>query len=243
MNIQELNEKYISLCNRFSVAIRVSTIDDSESPAQAISDDGGVSTIILNIEKIADTDYEMHLAYNVRKVLLPRLVLETERLILRRFRAEDAADCFGFMSVAEDSYMDCCKPFTEMDAEFYRRIELFGERETQYMIVLKEENRVIGTVNVFADDSRAVDTREIGYSISSAYQQKGYAFEALSALVNLLQNELKLDLIVAGVLEDNIKSMKLLEKLGFHKEGLRRKAAWHEGLNKPVDLVYYYRDK
>ena len=73
--------------------------------------------------------------------------------------------------------------------------------------------------------------------------KKGYAYEALSALINLLQNELKLDLIVAGVLEDNMKSMKLLDKLGFHKEGLRRKAIWHEGLDKPMDLVYYYRDR
>lgn len=243
MNIQEMNEKYISLCSRFSIPICISTIDDSEAPAQAISDNGAVSTITLNTEKIADIDYEMYLAYNIGKVLLPRLVLETERLILRRFRTEDTADCFGFMSVAEDCYMDCCKPFTEMDEEFYRRIELFGERENQYMIVLKEENKVIGTVNVCADDSRAVVTREIGYSISATYQRKGYAYEALSALINLLQNELKLDLIVAGVLEDNMKSMKLLDKLGFHKEGLRRKAIWHEGLDKPMDLVYYYRDR
>lgn len=83
MNIQEMNEKYISLCSRFSIPICISTIDDSEAPAQAISDNGAVSTITLNTKKIADTDYEMYLAYNIGKVLLPRLVLETERLILR----------------------------------------------------------------------------------------------------------------------------------------------------------------
>ena len=165
------------------------------------------------------------------------------RIILRRYQSEDAADCFDFMSNAEDCYMDCCKPFTEMNEEYAQRMELFRERETQYMIVLKEENKVIGTVNVFPDDSRAVDTREIGYSISSAYQRKGYAFEALSALIDLLQNELKFDLLVAGVLEENIASIRLLKKLGFDKEGMRRKAVWHEGLDKPVDLIYYYRDR
>ena len=243
MNIQKLNEKYTSLCSRFSVPVRISLIADPSAPTQTISNYGDVAVIALNTERIADADYEMYLAYNIGKVLLPRLVLETERLILRRFQSEDAADCFGFMSVAEDCYMDCCKPFTEMDEAFYQRTELFRERETQYMIVLKEENKVIGTVNVFADDSRAVDAREIGYSVSSAYQRKGYAYEALTALIDLLQNELKLELIVAGVLEENVASFRLLEKLGFKREGLRRKAVWHEGLDHPVDLIYYYRDR
>lgn len=243
MNVQEMNEKYISLCSRFSVSVRISTINDPAAPIQDISDDNGVAVITLNTEKIADADYEMYLVYNVGKVLLPRLVLETERLTLRRFQSEDAADCFGFMSNTEDCYMDCCKPFTEMDEEYAQRMELFRERETQYMIVLKEENKVIGTVNVFPDDSRAVDAREIGYSISSAYQRKGYAYEALTALINLLQDDLKLELILAGVLEENIASIRLLEKLGFDKEGMRRKAVWHEGLAKPVDLIYYYRDR
>lgn len=241
--MQEINDKYIGLCNRFHVAVRISTINDPNAPIQGISEYNGVAVITLNLEKIADTDYEMYLAYNIGKVLLPRLVLETERLTLRRYQSEDAADCFGFMSNAGDCYMDCCKPFTEMDEEYAQRMELFRERETQYMIVLKEENKVIGTVNVFPDDSRAVDAREIGYSISSAYQRKGYAYEALTALINLLQDDLKLELILAGVLEENIASIKLLEKLSFNREGLRRKAVWHEGLNKPVDLIYYYRDR
>ena len=243
MSIQELNEKYIRLCSSFSVPVRISLIADPSAPMQTICNDDGGSVITLNTERIVDADYEMYLVYNISKVLLPRLVLETERLTLRRFQPEDAADCFGFMSVAEDCYMDCSKPFTEMDEAFCQMTKLFQQRETQYMIVLKEENKVIGTVNVYADNSRAVETREIGYGISSTYQRKGYAFEALSALINLLQNELKFDLIVAGVLENNMKSIKLLEKLGFHKEGLRRKAIWHEGLDRPADLIYYYRDR
>ena len=111
------------------------------------------------------------------------------------------------------------------------------------MVTLKENGEVIGTVNVFADDSRVVDAMEIGYSIAHAHQRKGYAFEALSALLDLLQNELYLEMVTAGALPENVASEKLLMKLGFCKEGLRHKAVWHEGLNKPVDLIYYYRDR
>lgn len=62
-------------------------------------------------------------------------------------------------------------------------------------------------------------------------------------MLGFLQTELMFDLVVAGVLPENVKSIGLLEKLGFQKEGMRRKAIWHEGIGKPVDLVYYYRDR
>ena len=241
--MQKINEKYLNLCDRYNVAVRISTINDPDAPKRNVIDDDGVTVITLNTGRIAASDYEMYLVYQICQVLLPRLVLETKRLVLRRFRPEDAADCFDFLSDPKDCYMDCCKPFDTMDEEYQQQMKLFQERDTQYMIVLREENRVIGTVNLFPDESRAVDAKEIGYSISSKYQRKGYAYEALSALINLLQNELNLELLVAGVLEENIASIKLLEKLGFNKEGFRRKAAWHEGLGRAVDLIYYYRDK
>ena len=139
--------------------------------------------------------------------------------------------------------MECSKAFTEMDDEYQELMAQFAQRETQYMIVLKESGEVIGTVNLFADDSRAVDAMEVGYSIAHAHQRKGYAYEALSALLGLLQNDLYLEMVTAGILPENKASEKLLEKLGFHKEGLRHKAVWHAELDNPVDLVYYYRDR
>lgn len=176
-------------------------------------------------------------------MLLPRLVLETERLILRRYQPEDAAGCFALLSDEEGAYMDCCKAIHSMDEEFYERMALFAQRETQYMITGKDTGEVVGIVNVFADDSRAADSMEIGYGISPAHRRRGYAFEALSALLELLQRELRLELVTAGILEENVASMGLLEKLGFQREGLRHKAVWHEGLGRPVDLIYYYRDR
>ena len=135
MNIQELNEKYMNLCNRFSVPVRISLTNDANAPKQQISEGRSSSIITLNTATIASGDYEMFLAYNIGKVLLPRLMLETDRLVLRRYRPEDANDCFAFLSDAKGCYLDCCKPFAEMDEEYYQRMEQFRDRETQYMIV------------------------------------------------------------------------------------------------------------
>lgn len=239
----QTNERLESLCSRNGVSMKVHTTDDPDAPGVQTRVENGVHTVRLNTAKISAEEYDAYAGYHVGKVLLPKLVLETERLVLRRYREEDAEACFAFLSNEKDAYMDCCRAFATMDEEFYERVKLFGERETQYMITLKDSGEVIGTVNVFADDTRAVDAKEIGYGIAPAHQRKGYAFEALSALLDLLQKELCLEMVTAGILPENVASEKLLAKLGFCKEGLRHKAVWHEGLDKPVDLVYYYRDR
>ena len=96
---------------------------------------------------------------------------------------------------------------------------------------------------LFSDESRAVDAMEIGYSIAKKHQRKGYGFEALSAVLDLLQKQLGLEMVTAGILPENSVSQQLLTKLGFQREGLRHKAVWHEGLDRPVDLIYFYRDR
>lgn len=214
-----------------------------DAPASRLYEQHGVTIVELNAAKIPSSELEVYAGYQVGKILLPQLVLETDRLILRRFRPEDAEQCFSFLSNERDAYMDCSKAFPFRDDGYYERVALFEQRETQYMIVVKDSHEVIGTVHVFEDNSRAVDAMEIGYSIAHTHQRKGYAFEALSALLDLLQDKLCLNMVTAGILPENIASEKLLLKLGFQKEGLRHKAVWHEGLDEPVDLVYFYRDR
>ena len=237
------NTRFEKMAIQYGVSIIIKTVHDTECDRYSYSEENSIHIITLNAAKIQPSDYEIHAGYHVGKILLPRLRLETERLVLRRYQPADAARCFAFLSNEQDAYMDCCKAFTSMGEEYQERVALFGQRETQYMITLKESGEVIGTVNVFADDSRAVDAMEIGYSIAHAHQRKGYAFEALSALLDLLQNDLCLEMVTAGILPENVASENLLVKLGFHKEGLRHKAVWHEGLDRPVDLIYYYRDR
>jgi len=240
---ESCNRQLTLLCSRFQLPLRILTTFDTHAPRFQIIETDGNSILKLNGNRIPPESYAAHAGYHVSQLLLPRLRLETERLLLRRYAPGDAESCFGFLSHPGDAYMDCCKAFPERNAEFYERVSLFAQRETQYMITLKETGQVIGTVNVFPDDSRAVDALEIGYSIAHAFQRQGYAFEALSALLALLQQELHWELVTAGILPENAASEGLLKKLGFRREGLRRKAVWHEGLGKPVDLVYYYLDR
>jgi len=239
--MDRLNKQYETLCAKNGLSLKIDTVTSADAPRHEFSEANGIATLSLNLSKIQD--YALYLPYAVRTVLLPRLVLKTDRLILRRFRMEDAAACFAFLSDENGAYLDCCKSFKSMDEEYEKRMELFAHREGQYMVTLRSSGEVIGTVNVFPDESRAVECMEIGYSIAPAHQRKGYAFEAISALLRLLQDELGLDMVVAGILEENERSIHLLNKLGFQKEGFRHNAVWHEGLDRPVDLIYYFRDR
>ena len=239
MDRQELHNHLEQLCVQNGAPLRIKAIHDPEAPRQELVD----GVLRLNSTRMPEDNYEKYACYYVLEYLMPRLRLETPRLILRRFRMEDAADCFAFLSDAEGAYMDCCQPFTEMDEAYLERIQLFVDRPGQYAMVLKSTGKVIGTVNVFEDNSRAVDAMEIGYAVSPEFQRQGYAYEALHELLHLFQRELMLDIVTAGILPENTASIRLLEKLGFQAEGMRHKAVWHEGLDKPVDLQYYYRDR
>lgn len=243
MDRGKANQKYEELCRHYHVDIKIINIECLTEPRYSATEENGQVIISVNTAHIPDGKYESYLAYYISKVLLPRLILCTERLILRRFRAEDAIACFAFLSDPDGAYMDCCKAFTSMDEEFNDLMKTFARQETRYMIESRETGEAVGTIHIFEDNSRAVETLEIGYAFSPAHQRKGYAFETLSALLRLLQDELRFDMVVAGVLEENCKSVGLLEKLGFQREGIRHKAIWHDALDKPVDLVYYYRDR
>ncbi len=238
-----INLKYIQLASQSGVDLSIETTQDASAPPAEVLGEGDCFTIRLNPAAfLPNLTREDYLGYFTAEILLPRLVLETDRLLLRRCRMSDAEDFFAFMSDEKGSYLECAACFPVMNDAFYSSVKFLAEHERQYAIVLKETGRAIGTIKATADNSRAVVAIELGYCIAPAYQRQGYAYEALSALILLLTEDLKFQLLLAGILPENAPSVALLEKLGFQKEGLRRKGTWHEGLDKPVDLQYYYLD-
>lgn len=172
-----------------------------------------------------------------------QLTLTTERLILRNFQSNDAKDCFEFLSDRQTCYNDGgYEPFSEMDDEYYALMNKFANQPMRKMVVLKCTGKVIGTINLSEVNDRAVKTFEIGYVISPDYRQKGYAYEAASAICSYLLNDLRVDMIIAGAIETNLPSHKLLLKLNFSYEGRKRKSFYHPEYG-AVDLLYYTKEK
>lgn len=244
MDTQTIHQRYISLLASFGIPLQIQAVRDPDLPQQEILQEGEQFILRLNCGKhLPDVPYESYVACGVRQLLLPRLVLETPRLVLRRFRKEDAAACFSFLSDRQTCYHDGgYEPYSEMDENYFRLMETFEKQETRYLITLKSTGEVIGTIHLWEDNSRAVDAMEIGYVIAPNHRRKGHAFEAASAIVHLLQDELRLDMMLGGAFADNTASLQLLKKLGFVQEGILHRALWHAKYG-PVDIVHFYRDR
>lgn len=235
-----VDEKYRARALKQGIELKIAYQPGFPKAQKIVAHDGSF-TIQLNSDVIDEADYETYLSYNVRKIVLPRLRLETDRLVLRPFGRDDAEAYFAFCSDWENAWMDSGEVYSHMDDGYARLMVSFAD-QLRCSILLKESNHVIGTIHLMDVTDRAVETMEIGYNIAPRYKRRGYAFEALSALLHELLWELNLDMVIAGAFPDNVPSLALLEKLGFQYEGLRHKAFWNP-MRGPTDLKYYYLEK
>ena len=167
--------------------------------------------------------------------------IETPRLLLRDFQECDKQDLFEILS-DEQWCLDGggYHAYQKMDKEFDELLEKFMT-QSRYAIVLKEENKTIGIISLRKAD-RAIKAYEFGFGINRKYQHNGYAYEAVSNLLNTWFTKMDVEMFVVSHFPYNTTSRKLIEKLGFIHEGTLHKAHGHV-IHGAVDLDYYYLEK
>lgn len=167
--------------------------------------------------------------------------IETPRLRLRAFQERDKQDIFEILS-DEQWCMDGggYHAYQKMDKIFDELFENFMT-QSKYAIVLKEENKVIGMINL-VKANRAINAYEFGFGINRKFQHNGYAYEAVSNLLNTWFTKMDVKMFVVSHFPYNMASRKLIEKLGFIYEGTLHKAHSHV-IYGAVDLDYYYLEK
>lgn len=169
------------------------------------------------------------------------LPIETPRLLLRQFAVEDAEDVFAIFS-DEQTTLDCggYHAFDAMDDEYSRLMQKFAG-QTRYSVVEKATGRVIAVISMM-DAERAVSGWELGIEVAPDARRKGYAREALAAVVQVCFEQTDTVLFTGGHYAYNTVSGELLKKLGFVYEGIEHKAM-HHAERGPTDLVCYYLEK
>jgi [ribosomal protein S5]-alanine N-acetyltransferase len=140
--------------------------------------------------------------------------IETNRLVLRRFREEDAADLFEYLHqpVASCFFSLALKDMSEAESEARKRSS-GGEF---IAVCLKESNRLIG--DLFADQEG--DTFSIGWNFNPRFGGQGYAHEAAAAMVDQLFTDWAARRLYAYVEDTNLPSQRLSERLGMRREGV-----------------------
>jgi len=154
-------------------------------------------------------------------------ILQTDRCILRiptvedlpaivKFHKENKEHLAPWDPIRSDTF------FTE--SYWQKKVEEFinefnEERTVRLHIFLLDSNELIGMVN-FSRIARGVfHCSGLGYSLGKLYEGKGLMTESLQKAIEYMFNELNFHRIEANYIPTNQKSEKLLNKLGFEKEG------------------------
>ncbi|MGG2094395.1 GNAT family protein [Bacillus sp. S13(2024)] len=89
-------------------------------------------------------------------------------------------------------------------------------------IYVIETEELIGNITLTEVLRGPLQSCYIGYYLDKNHNGKGYMTEAVRLVVSYAFNELKLHRLEAGVMPHNTGSIKVLEKSGFHKEGIAK---------------------
>ncbi|MGB9598671.1 MAG: GNAT family N-acetyltransferase [Minisyncoccales bacterium] len=130
-------------------------------------------------------------------------------------------------------------PYRLKDAkDFIKKSQnsLKKRKDFVFGIELRDKKRVIGVISLENIDFEHKHG-ELGYWLGKKYRGKGIMTEAGKLVLNFAFEKLKLHRVDAGVFSDNIASQKVLKKLGFKKEGIRRH--WRFKFGRWKDDVMY----
>lgn len=85
-----------------------------------------------------------------------------------------------------------------------------------WLVIDKQTNKIIGDIG-FKGKPNEEKVVEVGYGIIASEQNKGYATEAVKCIIEWAFRSDSVNKIVAECLEDNVASIKVLEKLNMIK--------------------------
>ncbi len=148
-------------------------------------------------------------------------VLETERLLLRPFKATDLDDFFEYAHVEGVGEMAGWKHHENKD-DTKKILDQFIYEDKTYAIVYKENNKVIGSLGIDKYDLEDKLTefnglygREIGFVLSKDYWGNGLMPEAVNCIINYLFSVLNIDFLTCCYHLFNSQSKRVQEKCGF----------------------------
>ncbi len=144
--------------------------------------------------------------------------METERLVVRRFRETDWEDLYEYLSDERVVEYEPYPPLTKMQCRQAAASRM--ESDDFWAVCLKVDGKMIGNVYLAGRDQK---NWEVGYVFNHIYQKQGYATEAVVALISDIFCNQNAHRVYAECNPENVSSWRLLERVGFHREAHLRK--------------------
>lgn len=166
--------------------------------------------------------------------------LAAKNITLRALEPEDLE--FLYEIENETSFWEVSNtqtPFSKYILKQYienAHLDIFEAKQLRLLIEEKPAKKQIGMIDLFDFDPKN-KRAGIGLLIHPNYQNKGFASEALSILVQYAFKHLDLHQVFANITTDNLKSISLFEKHQFKKIGIKKDWTYFNGKFKD-ELLY-----
>ena len=168
---------------------------------------------------------------------MDNLCIQTERLLLRLATHEDAGVYARFFELNRDHLTPWFPTFDEERTTtvfWEKQIATYAEEAAQdrayrFGVFEKDSTVLVGCVNFSQVFRGPFQACYVGYHFGKSHEGKGLMTEAVSATVQYAFDTLKLHRVMANYMPENVRSAKLLDKIGFEIEGLAKQYLWING--------------
>ena len=147
------------------------------------------------------------------------MILETKRLILRRWEESDAESLYEYAKDPDVGPIAGWPPHRSIDESRYVIKNVFTRAEA-YAICLKTDHKAIGAIelklNGHTDMTDKDDECELGYWLGKPFWGQGIMPEAAGEMLRHAFEDLGMSKVWCGYYEGNNKSKRVQEKCGFH---------------------------
>ena len=144
--------------------------------------------------------------------------METERLIIRRFKEDDWEDLYEYLSIPEVVLYEPYDVYTKEECIEEAKYRAEEEDNRFWAVCLKENNKLIGHIYFAQSEPNIFRTWNIGYVFNPKFYGCGYATEACKTIIQYGFKDKEAHRVVAGVNVKNEPSWKLLERLSMRRE-------------------------
>lgn len=147
------------------------------------------------------------------------IFIETDRLVLRNVAAKDAEIIYDYRNneICARYQRGQTKDYDGIVALVARRKDDVISVDNQFLVAvaLKNTDEMVGEIVVTPEDG----TISLGYTFSHKHHRNGYAFEALTTLIDMLHEHFPQWDFISFADPENEPSMALLKKLGYKDMG------------------------
>ena len=172
--------------------------------------------------------------------------IETERLVIRSFREEDADALYRIK--ADPQVMKFCPDFLDVDAKredmrnyirTFQTIEDAGDTDTWrcYAIETRETGEVVGALTFCRQNM--LHEYDLGWMMNGMHTGKGFASEAAAAFAEAFCRTHGVDYLTTVMDVDNPASRRTAEKSGFRL--FEKRTVYDYSCNRYADDYFYYR--